>query len=191
MEEKLFVRFAMCVDPREQAASGVWMKARRALGIGVTGLSESEKCIRKSLKDEILGKAKMYDESAAHVIPDLGPHAGFPNAPQIQIEIPAHDIHEVAKKFLRGCEFWLADGRIIEPPYELEVFMPSETPKELEPHLKFGPDYLGAGCRIRRAVPVDEPGVAIYEIVVWDSWKLFFFDSSTRGNAACEKLDWI
>ena len=98
MEEKLFVRFAMCVDPRKQAASGVWMKARRALGIGVTGLSESEKRIRKALKDEIIGKAKIYDKSAeASVIPGLGPHVGFPNAPQIQIEIPAHDVHEVAK----------------------------------------------------------------------------------------------
>ena len=45
----LFVRFAMCVDPRKQAASGVWSKARRTLGIGVTGLSESEKRIRKAL----------------------------------------------------------------------------------------------------------------------------------------------
>ena len=89
MEEKLFVRFAMCVDPRKQAASGVWMKARRALGIGVTGLTESEKRIRKALKDEIIGKAKIYDKSAeASVIPGFGPHVGFPNAPQIQIEIP-------------------------------------------------------------------------------------------------------
>jgi len=34
--------------------------------------------------------------------------------------------------------------------------------------------YLGPGCRIRRAVPVDEPGTAIYEITIWDTWKLFF-----------------
>jgi len=185
MEEKLFVRFAMCVDPRKQAASGVWKKARRALGIGVTGLSESEKRIRKALKDEIIGKAKIYDKSAeASVIPGLGPHVGFPNAPQIQIEIPAHDVHEVAKKILRGCEFWLSDGRIVEPPYELEVFMPSEIPKELESHLKFGEDYLGPGCRIRRAVPAGESGTAIYEIVVWDTWKLFFsiLPPETRGD---------
>lgn len=169
------VRFAMCVDPRKQAASGVWAKARRSLGIGVTGLSENERRIRKALKDEILGKAKIYDKSAeAYVIPGLGPHAGFPNELQIQIEIPADDVHEVAKKILRGCEFRLADGRIVEPPYELEVFVPTEMPRELETHLKFGPDYLGPGCRIRRAVPVDDPGAAIYEIVIWDTWKLVF-----------------
>ena len=175
MEESLFVRFVMCVDPRKQAASGVWNKARRMLGIGVTGLSESEKRIRKALREEIHRNAKLYDKSdEPHVIPGLGPHAEFPNAPQIRIEISAHDMHEVAKKILRGCEFWLAGGRIIEPPHELEVFMPTEMPQELEAHLKFGPDQLGPGCRIRRAVPVDEPGTAIYEIVIWDTWKIVF-----------------
>jgi hypothetical protein len=175
MEEMLFVRFAMCVDPRKQAASGVWNKARRTLGIGVTGLSESEKRIRKALKDEILGKAKAYDRSdEAYVIPGLGLQAEFPNAPQIQIEIPAAAVHEVAKKIVRGCEFWLADGRIIEPPYELEVYMVREPPEELLRHLQAGPDYLGPGCQIRRTVPVDEPMSAIYEILIWDTWKLFF-----------------
>ena len=175
MEEMLFVRFAMCVDPRKQAASGVWNKARRMLGIGVTDLSESEKRIRKALKDEIMGKAKAYDGSAEqHVIPGFGPHVEFPTAPQIQIEIPAAAVHEVAKKILRGCEFWLANGRIIDPPYELEVFMVEETPEEILRHLRAGPDYLGPGCRIRRAVPVDEPMSAIYEILIWDTWKLFF-----------------
>jgi hypothetical protein len=175
MEEMLFVRFAMCVDPRKQAASGVWNKARRALGIGVNDLSESEKRIRKALRDEILGKVKAYDRDAEpHVIPGFGPHAGFPMAPQIQVEIPGAAVHEVAKKILRGCESWLGKGRIIDPPYELEVYMVTEAPVAILRHLRSGPDYLGPGCRIRRAVPVDDPMSAVYEILIWDSWKLFF-----------------
>lgn len=175
MEVGLLVRFAMCIDPRKQEVSGVWQRARQSLGIGVTGLSEKEARIRKALRDEILREAKPYDGSAdAYVIPGMGPHTGFPKEMQIQIPIPAGDVHEVAKKILRGCEFWLGEGRIIEPPFELEVFLPRETPEELERHLTFGPDYLGPGCRIRRAVPIDEPKSAIYEIVIWDSWKSFF-----------------
>lgn len=175
MEEILLVRFGLCVDPQEQAASGLSEKVKRAFGIGVTGLSESEKRIRNALKDEILGKAKRYDKSVdAYVLPGFGPHAGFPMELQIQIEIPVSTVHPVAKKILRGCEYWLADGRIVEPPYELEVFIPREAPEELLQHMPFGPDYLGPGCRIRRAVPVDDPNVAIYEIVIWESWKLFF-----------------
>lgn len=175
MEVKLLVRLAMCIDPRKQEASGVWQRARESLGIGVTGLDQKEARIRKALKDEIMREAKLYDGSLdAHVIPRLGPHAGFPKESQIQIEISANAVQEVAKKILRGCEFWLGNGRIIEPPHELEVFIPTEAPEELEQHLTVGPNYLGPGCRIRRAVPNDEPQSAIYEIVIWDTLKLFF-----------------
>ena len=175
MEESLLLRFALCVDPQRPGYSGILLKVKRAFGIGVTGLSESEKCIRKALRGEVLGKAKLYDKSAeAYVLPGLGPHAGFPSELQIQIEIPVKAVHSVAKKILRGCEYWLADGRIIEPPCELEVFTPREAPEELLRHMPSGPDYLGPGCRIRRAVPVDEPKVAIYEIMIWERLKLFF-----------------
>jgi len=175
MEEMLLVRFALCVDPRKQATSGVWNKARRTLGIGVNDLSQSEKRIRTALKDEILRNMKPYDGRAEpHVIPGFGPYTEFPMAPQIQIEIPATAVHEVAKKILRGCEFWLAHGRIVDPPYELDVYMVEETPEEISRHLRSGPDYLGPGCRIRRAAPVDDPMSAIYEILIWDSWKVFF-----------------
>jgi hypothetical protein len=176
MEEILLVRFGLCVDPRKQAASGLAEKVRRAFGIGVSGLSESEKRIRKALMAEVLGKARPYDKSAdeAAVLPGFGPHDGFPSELQIRIEIPAKAVQAVAEKILRGCEYWLADGRMIEPPYELEAFMPRETPEELLRHMPFGPDYLGPGCRIRRAVPVDEPNWAIYEIVIWDTWRSFF-----------------
>jgi hypothetical protein len=175
MEQDLLVKFGLCVDPRKAAASGISKKALSALGIGVSGLSEKEMQIRKARRDKILERAKPHDKAAdgPHVIPGLGLHAGFPVERQAQIEIPADAVYAVAKKILRGCEYWLAEGRIVEPPYELEVFFPSKTPEQLEAHLKFGPDYLGPGCRIRRAVPVDEPGAAIYEIVIWDTLTLF------------------
>jgi len=118
---------------------------------------------------------KPYDGSIdPYTIPGLGLHAGFPVEQQRQIEIPAEALHSVAKKILRGCEYWLANGRIIEPPYELEVFMPRDTSEELSGHLLHGPDYLGPGCRIRRGVPVDDPNAAIYEILIWDAVRLFF-----------------
>jgi hypothetical protein len=175
MEEKLLVTLALCIDPRKQAASGVSKNAIRAFGVGVTGLSEKEQRIRGALKAELLRNLKPYDKSAdPYIIPGLGTHAGFPVEQQAQIEIPADAVHSVAKKILRGCEYWLANGRIVEPPYELEVFIPRETPEELSRHLALGPDYLGPGCRIRRAVLVDDRNAAIYEILIWDTLKLFF-----------------
>jgi hypothetical protein len=175
MEESLLGTLALCIDPRKQAASGISKKAIRAFGIGVTDLSENEIRIRKALKEELLRKIKPYDKSADPLtIPGFGAHPGFPVEQQKQIEIPFDAVHSVGKKIVRGCEYWLANGRIVEPPYDLEVFMTRETPEELSRHLIAGPDYLGPGCRIRRAVPVDDPKTAIYEIVIWDTLKLFF-----------------
>jgi hypothetical protein len=57
LKEKLFVRFAMCVDPRKPAASGVWMKARRALGIGVTGL-RAKSAYAKHSRTKLLGRQR-------------------------------------------------------------------------------------------------------------------------------------
>jgi hypothetical protein len=175
LEEELLHTLAFCIDPRKQAASGVSKRALRAFGIGVRGLSESERQIRRKLRDEFLRKLKPYDKSVdPYTIPGLGPHAGFPVEEQMQIGIPVNAVHSVAKKILRGCEYWLAEGRIVEPPYELEVYLPSETPEEVSRHLPFGLDYFGPGCRIRRAVPIDEPNVAIYEILIWETLKLYF-----------------
>jgi hypothetical protein len=175
MEEELLQTLGFCIDPRKQAASGVSKNALRAFGIGVTGLSEDERRIREAKKIAFLKSLRPYDKSVdPFTIPGLGPHAGFPPELQFRIDIPHDTVNAVAKKILRGCEYWLANGRVVEPPYEIEVFLPSETPEELSRHLPFGPEYLGPGCRIRRAVPVDEPNSAIYEIVIWDSWRLFF-----------------
>jgi hypothetical protein len=175
MEENLLGTLAFCIDPGKQAASGVSKKALQGFGIGVVGLNENERRIRQARKAELLKNLKPYDKSAApHVIPGLGPHPEVPVEQQMQIEIPADELHSVSMKILRGCEYWLANGRIVEPPYELEVFIPSETPEELIRHLAFGPDYLGPGCRIRRAVAVDDPNTAIYEILIWGTLKLFF-----------------
>ena len=57
-----------------------------------------------------------------HIIPGLGPHAEAPVSSQIQIMIPAENVHAVVKKIVRGCEYWLADGRIVEFPHEIEIF---------------------------------------------------------------------
>jgi hypothetical protein len=86
----------------------------------------------------------------------------------------------LANKILRGCEYWLANGRIIEPPYEIRVFLPKEMPQDVLRSLLS--DYLGPGCRIRRAGAVDDPCVAMYEIVIWDSWTIC---DSTFASEVC------
>ena len=109
---------ALCVDPRKLEAAGISEKVKRSFGVGVSGLSEKEQKIRDARKNRILSSMTPYSEDTkSHLIPGLGPHPGFPVEKQFQIQIPAELVYDVAQKIVRGCEFWMANGRIIGPPY--------------------------------------------------------------------------
>ncbi len=95
---------------------------------------------------------------------------------QMQLTIDAESIHAVVKKIVRGCEYWLAAGRIVETPYEIEVFFPTETPELVDQLLAafaLGPVYLGPGLRIRRGGAHDDSRSALYELVMWDTLTVY------------------
>jgi hypothetical protein len=143
----------------------------------VSGLSEKEQKIRAAHKNRILSSVTPYSgEEKDHLIPGLGPHPEFPVEKQFQIQIPAELVYEVARKIVRGCEFWLANGRIIEPPYELSVYLvPREEISDLLRMFdQVGVTQLGPGFRVRRAGAIDDPLSAIYEITIWDSWTIYY-----------------
>src|SRR6516162_8742284 len=56
-------------------------------------------------------------------------------------------------------------------PFELEVYLvrPEAIPAILQLFDHFGLEFLGPGCRMRRAGPKDEPGTALYEFAIWDT----------------------
>jgi hypothetical protein len=176
MEKELLVRLALCVDPRKEATRGLSERVNRSLGIKVQGISAKERQRREALRDKIRTEMTPYStEDQAHVIPGLGPHPDAPADQQFQMLIPAEMLYAVSKKVLRGCEYWLADGRIIEPPYEIDVHLPREIPQDvLRAFGPFGPVSLGPGFKVRRAGVVDDPGVALYEIVIWESITVCF-----------------
>jgi hypothetical protein len=115
-------------------------------------------------------------EALPHIIPGLGPHPETPVTSQLQLTIEAESIHEVVGKIVRGCEYWLARGRIVEPPYEIEIFFPSETPEvvdQMTAAFALGPVYLGPGLRIRRGGAKDEPLSALYELMMWETLMVY------------------
>jgi hypothetical protein len=173
LEKELLVSFACCIDPTKLAAQGLYERVRRAMGIGVEGLSEDEKRHRGAQRRKLLNDARPYSaDTQPHIIPGLGPHPEALAGSQMQITIPAESIYAVVKKIVRGCEYWLADGRIVESPYEIEVFFPTETPevvRRLMAAFALGPVYLGPGLRIRRGGAQDDPLSALYELVMWDT----------------------
>jgi hypothetical protein len=126
MERDLFIRLAMCADPRKMEVAGLSKRAMRSMGIGAENLDPKEQRHREGLKRKILRQITPYHADET-VLPGFGPHAGFPGVQQFRIEIPPENVFEVSKKIVRGCEYILGDGRIGDPPYELTVRMAGES----------------------------------------------------------------
>jgi hypothetical protein len=147
------------------------------LGIGVTGLDEDETRIRKALKDEVFKDAQIYTGNVKeNIVPGLGPHPETPDGQQYEIGISADDFTDVAKKIVRGFEWWLGNGRIIEPPLEIEVLtVPAQNlPPEVARLISFFSSvHLGPGVRLRRGAAQDGSGAVLYEIIIWDTIPLY------------------
>ena len=175
-EQELFIRLALCVDPRKIEAAGISSKLARTFGVG-EGISPADRQKRRAFRDRILSEAKPISrETLNHIVPGLGPHAEFPIETQREIGIPGQLIHDVARKIVRGCEFWLSDGRIIDPPYELDVYMvhPEEVPGIVRMFDSMSDITLGPGFRVRRAAVKEDPLTAMYQVEIWGTWTLYF-----------------
>jgi hypothetical protein len=177
LEEELLIFLACCIDPTKEAASGLYARVRRTLGIGVEGLTDEEKGRREARRRKLLSDAQPISaEVLPHIIPGLGPHPEAPLSSQRQLLIDAEIIHAVVKKIVRGCEYWLGGGRIVEASYEAEVFFPTEIPEavaKIMATFAFGPVHLGPGLQIRRAGAQDDPLTAIYELVMWETLTVY------------------
>jgi hypothetical protein len=110
-------------------------------------------------------------EPGLETFPGLGPHLEFPEQAQFALTFPEQQMIEVAKKIVRGCEYVLAN-RIVEDPYRLEIYFVHEndllgqTACVFE-SLSAKTTHLGPGFVVTRSEAHDEPGAAMYKIVVW------------------------
>ena len=111
----------LCIDPAKEEARGIAEKAKRSMGVGVTGLTEKEAGHRERQKSGIIEGFKQFDPGlAAHILPGLGLHEGFDPREQVAVFVQKSTLEEVVRKIIRGCEYVLG-GRYIEEPYALEI----------------------------------------------------------------------
>lgn len=171
MEQELFIRLALCVDPKKAEAAGLSAKAVRSMGIGAEGISLKERLHRKALKRKILAATERY-KPGTETFPGLGPHPGFTEHEQIAIRIPATLLEGVSKKVVRGCEYILGNKRIVDEHNRLTVYFlhAGKVPGAIVQIFE-GPaaqtTHLGPGFTVTRASAHDEPGSVIYRITVW------------------------
>ncbi len=174
-EKHVLIRVALCINPAKPEALGILKSAYRSLGIGVTDKDADEMKIRKALKEEVFKDAQIYSgKPKDNIIPGLGPHPEVPHEQQYEIGISADALINVIKKIVRGFEYWLANGCIIEPPLEIDVYTLHE--EDIPPAIQVLLETvdtadLGPGVRVRRGAAVDGSGAVFYEIVIWDTMK--------------------
>jgi len=177
LEKEMFVRLALCADPRKAEASGMSKKALRALGIGVADLDEKEKQHRIALLKKVFAEAKLFRDQQKPLLPGLGPHPGFPPGEQLAITIPFEILKRVSEKIVRGCEFKLNRGAYIEMPRKLRVYFVHDAGSEdLTAFLDRLPaTSLGPGFEITRgqAPPDESEHLVLYRIVVWGTLKIY------------------
>jgi Protein of unknown function (DUF2934) len=177
IEKELLEFFAVCIDPSKPAAKGLYARVRRSMGIGVEGIDDGEKTVREALRRKFLKKAEPYSpEAEKHTLPGVGRHVGFPDSMQWQTFVEEEKIHQVAKKIVRGCEYWLGNGRIVDPPHEIEVIFARETtPFVAAVMARFAvvTRDLEPGLAIRRAVAQDDALSSLYELRLWDTTTVY------------------
>lgn len=173
-EKELFVRLALCVDPRKIEVAGLSERAVRSFGIDVAGISEHELRVRQALKGKILSEVRPHVPGDP-TFPGLGPHPGFPVNKQLEIPFPEQLIKEVSRKIVRGCEYILGEERIVEPPYKLEVYFAHE--ESVADVVKLfegvGPATIGPGFCVQRAPAHEDPLTVMYRIKVWGTWIIY------------------
>lgn len=183
LERELFVRLALCVDPRKAEVSGLSAKAVRSMGVGAEGISFGERVRRKALKRRVIKSMRRY-KVGMETFPGLGPHPEFPESEQFALTFSADQIVDVARKIVRGCEYVLAD-RIVDEPYVLETYFVKESDvadqtAHVFESLSAKTTHLGPGFIITRSEALDQPGMAMYKIVMWGT--IIIYASITRSD---------
>jgi hypothetical protein len=176
IEEDLIGRFALALDQSNPASAGLIETAIRALD-PTAGRDERDAAARLAKQKKVLAEIYKGQEIAgATVMPGLGERWGRPLAEQQAIKIPGDKLMDMTKKIVRGHTYLDNNGTFIEPPYEIECYLPEEEGvKEVKALLdKSGQEYKREpGLLIRRAPVEGDTLTALYEITFWDQFKTY------------------
>jgi hypothetical protein len=178
IEKEMFVRLALCADPRKAEASGMSKSALKSLGIGVALLDPTEKAHRVALLKKIFAKAKLFkDLGEVPLLPGLGLHGGFPAGGQLAITIHDDILRRASEKIVRRCEYKLNNGAYVDEPLEVKIYFVHDQGSEDLTALfdRLPATRLGPGFEVRRGQSPPEEGIHIvlYRIAIWGTLKIY------------------
>ena len=169
LEKELFIRLALCIDPRKAEASGITKKLLRTLGVG-PDMPEKEREIREKLRLEVLAATKPYTgDETLPTLPGLGLHQGFSPESQRAVPIRADCLDAVLEKVFRGCEYVLNNRQYVKLPRSIGIYHVHQEPSQVaQTFSKFATrTSLGPGFEIKRAATQDGEYAVLYKAIIW------------------------
>lgn len=189
VEEVVLHRLAMCVDDSHPAAEGILEKALRSIDarLGTNGTDETarrkkrEKLMREIIHLEKLPEIGLLPFSAANW--DCGPRVAVP--------IPAGEMDDLVRKWVRGVHFKTMD-RLISFGTAIHVRYVDEEKEDVKEALRrfegvSSKYFLGPGIKISQAVIQDtDELLAVYGFSFWNQFTVYshFKESILAGEFA-------
>lgn len=178
IEKDLFLKLAMCIDPKKIGAQGLNKRFLVSLGIGVdpTEITPLEAKARLKTLLKLIRPATPY-KPGIKALPGLGLHAGYEPEKHMVIPVPHEELTQVSEKIIRGLEYKLA-GRYIQEPLRLKVYFIENFEAAdridllLENHgtkTAYGPGFL-----VERVETNDGTHpTMLYKISIWDTLTIY------------------
>lgn len=170
LEEELRLLFAACLDPKAEAAAGIWAKALDSVN-PEKARDPLDTIRRKSARRRFLQRIRQADPSwTDHALPEI--YADRPKG-DLALLIPAIETHKFIEKLVRGT-IYLTERRYIEQDQEVTVsILPPEDSKPIINLLEqFGELYeRGPGIKIRKAVAHDARTNSLFVFDIWDQFR--------------------
>jgi hypothetical protein len=170
MEEELRLLLAACVDPKSDAAAGIWARALDSIDPD-KARDPVDALKRKSARRRFLARVREADPSLANSsLPEI--YSDRPKG-RLALVVPAKATHKFIEKLVRGT-IYLTEQRYIEDNQEITVSL--LKPEHGEPILRLVEEFgelhdRGPGIRIRKAVAQDATANALFVFDIWDQFR--------------------
>ena len=170
LEEELRLLLAACVDPKSDAAAGIWAKVLDSIDPD-KARSPTDSLKRKSARRRFLARVRDAEPSMANsLLPEI-----YSDRPKggLAFIVPAKEIRRFVEKLVRGT-IYLTEQRYIEDNQEITVSL--LQPEHGEPILRLSAEFgelhdRGPGIRIRKAVAQDAKTNALFVFDIWDQFR--------------------
>lgn len=175
IEEDLFLRLALCLDPKKMASSGIAKRALRSVD-PASGRNQKDKRMRTQRREQLWREIGRGDQVTREMLyPGFKGVADLPAAQQLTIRIPVVNVNRLVEKLVRGI-FYCEGQTYIEWPYEIRAYAVEEEGAAQTVALldRFGTRYARApGIVIDRAVAPEDGISALFRIEVWQQWVIY------------------